>query len=91
MIVAQTFFDEFHPGQTVPAKRYAAEAIAVMAEQGMVTALPDPAPEPEAGVFDMPLNDGTGRVLRITRERAPEPEPKAKRGKAQEGDDDGSS
>ena len=91
MIVAQTFFDEFHPGQTVPPKRYAAESIAVMAEQGMVIVLPDPAPEPQEGVFDMPLNDGTGRVLRMTRERATAPEPKPKRGKVQEEGDDGSS
>ena len=47
MIVAQTFFDEFHPGQTVPPKRYAAESIAVMAEQGMVSVLPESAPEPK--------------------------------------------
>jgi len=47
MIVAQTFFDEFHPGETVPPTRYAPESITVMAAQGMVMVTVDPAPEPK--------------------------------------------
>lgn len=51
MIVAQTFFDEFHPDQIVPPTRYAAESIAVMAEQGMVRVTTDPTPalQPKRG------------------------------------------